>query len=301
MNIKKILPKYLMDYLRIQFYTKFGIHNQREEISYIKSKFHFILGYHLNIESPSTYNEKIQWLKLFDRQERYTSLVDKYLVRDHIKKVLGEEYLIPLHGVFNSFDEIVLDDLPNSFVMKTNHGSGGVVVCKDKRLFDYELAKKTINSSLETDYYEYSREWPYKNVKRKIIVENYIGGETVPEDYKIMCINGKVDNIMVCTGRGAGNLRFYFFTPDWKFLKYQYVDKDLPNDFTLPKPHNLKKMLQIAELLSKDIQFCRIDLYDANGKVYFGEITLYPDSGLDQDITYETDVLFGSKMKGICG
>ena len=270
-----------------------------EDEKYLKFTFRAKMHRRLDLDNPITMNEKLQWLKLYDRKDFYHTIVDKYEVRSYIKKVLGEEYLVPLLGVWERFEEIDFDALPDEFVLKTTHDSGGVAICHDKKSFDINKARKKLNKSLKNNYYYMGREWPYKDIKPRIIAEAFMdaGNGTSPDDYKILCFNGIPENIMVCTGRESGHVQYFFFDFDWHFLKYNYVDELLPDDFTLPRPANLEKMYKIAEKLSEGMPLSRIDLYEINGKIYFGEITLFPDSGFDNDITYETDLMFGKKLK----
>ena len=276
-----------------------GLFNFMPDKQYLKLMFWVRMGYPLNLDNPKTLNEKVQWLKLNDRKEKYVSIVDKYSVRDIVSKQLGTQYVIPLvGGPWSSFDEIDFSLLPNSFVLKCTHDSGGVVVCKDKNTFDMEKAKKTINASLKRNYYKYSREWPYNEISPQIIAEKYIEDDTDGElkDYKILCFNGKPENIMVCTGRFSGGVKYYFFDKEWNFLRLNHGDNELPNDFSIKRPQFLHEMLDIAEKLSTGFDLARIDLCEAQGQVWFGEITLYPDSGFDTDILEETDKCFGSKL-----
>ena len=275
-----------------------GFFDKLSDEKYIKLMFTTKLVYYPNLKQPSTYNEKIQWLKLNDRKEEYINLVDKYEVREYIKNLIGEEYLIPLIGVWESVDEIPFDKLPKQFVLKGTHNSGGVIVCSDKERLDIEKTKQSLYKTLKRNYYYQGREWPYKFIKPRIICEKYMGESDgrVPEDYKIICFNGEPQNIMVCTGRETGNVKYYFFDFDWNFLPYNRVDVNTPKDFTLPKPKNLEKMKELAEILSKPYDLSRIDLYEIEGKIYFGEVTLYPASGIDIDITKEIDKQWGSKI-----
>ena len=183
-------------------------------------------------------------------------------------------------------------------MLKTTHGSGGVVVCKNKQQFDFDRCKKMLNKSLHNNYYLWSREWPYKMVKPRVIAEEFMIDNALDElrDYKILCFHGKPENIMVCTGRAQGNVQYRFFDLNWNFLPLCHGDNKLPVGFTLDKPKRLKEMIEAARLLSQGIDLIRVDFYDANGKVYFGELTFYPDSGLDRDILPETDSEFGKKM-----
>lgn len=276
-----------------------GFFNFLSDKTFLKLAFWARLNQKLDLDNPISLNEKIQWLKLHDRKELYAKIVDKYAVREFIKNTLGEEYLVPLvGGPWNSFDEIDFDLLPSSFVLKTTHDSGGVVVVPDKSKMDKVVAKKKIMKSMKNNYFYPNREWPYKSITPKIIAEEYLVDSSGSElkDYKIICFNGKPENVMVCTGRILNQVKFYFFDWNWKFLPLNYGDELLPSDFSIPRPKKLDEMKSIATKLSEGYDLIRIDLYEANNQIYFGEMTLYPDSGFDQDITKETDLMFGKKL-----
>ena len=267
---------------------------------YLKMLFRLEMGYKLNLKDPKTFNEKLQWLKLYNRKPEYTMMVDKYAVKEYVAGIIGEEYIIPTLGVWDKFEEIDFDKLPNRFVLKTTHGGGntGVVICKDKATFDVEAAKKKLNRSLRSDIYTNFREWPYKNVKRRIIAEEYIAdsnGEL--NDYKFSTYNGEVTDVMLCADRNSEETKFYFFDSKWNLLRYNKRGKNAPKDFILPKPKNLEKMFELAAILSKGIPYLRVDLYNVDGKIYFGETTFYPASGFDPNLLPETDLLFGSRIK----
>ncbi|WP_248624394.1 ATP-grasp fold amidoligase family protein [Enterococcus cecorum] len=267
---------------------------------YIKIYYRLRVGRSLNISSPTTLNEKIQWLKFNYRNPLQTIVSDKLLVRDYITHKIGDEYLIPLLGYWDTFDQIDFDSLPNKFVLKCNHDSGGLVICDGKEHFNYKKAQKIINKSLKNNFFYIGREYQYKNIQPKILCEQYISEDgNVPVDYKIYCFNGKPDVILVCKDRFMGNsnrARYQFYDQSWNYLPLNRDDDKLPK-FDIPKPKNLDKMLEIATSLSEDFIFSRIDLYNIDGKIYFGEITLSPNSGFDPDISYETDSLFGDKLK----
>ncbi len=255
---------------------------------YLKWKFRLIMGYKLNLRNPQTFNEKLQWLKLYDRNPEYTKMVDKYEVREYIKGKIGEEYLIPLIGVYDKFDDIDFDELPNQFVIKCNHDSGGLVICKDKNKLNISRARKKINKSLKRNYYYSGREWPYKNVKPKILIEKYMEDNVDKEliDYKLYAFNGKVDYVMVCFDRFNGGTKFIYFDRNWNMKKTFSSDGIKYGDSVkLRKPKNLGKMFKFASILSKNIPFVRADFYEVNGKLYFGELTFFPSSGFDNTRT----------------
>ena len=266
---------------------------------YVKLYFRLALKRNLDLENPVTFNEKLQWMKFNDRSPLYSLVSDKYKVREYIKDQIGEKYLVPLIGKWEGVDEINFDILPNQFVLKCNHDSGGLVICKDKNQLDKKKARKKIEKSLKRQFFYIGREWQYRNIKPMVIAEELLLDKSgqPPIDYKISCFNGEVDNVMVCTGRfSKEGVKFYFFNKDWKFLRYNKGDEILPKNFTIDKPENLDEMFEIAKKLSKPFSYARIDLYNLNGKVYFSEITLSPNSGFDTDITYETDKLLGEKL-----
>ena len=251
---------------------------------YLKLLFKRRLGKKLNLRSPKTFNEKLQWLKLYDRNPLYTTLVDKYLVKEYVAGIIGEEFIIPTLGVWDNFDEIDFEKLPDRFVLKCTHDSGGVVIVEDKNAFDVDAARDKIKSRLKKNFYYPGREWPYKNVKPRIIAEQYLEDlafEHSPVDYKLMCFGGKVECSFTCTERFSGTgLKVTFFDKDWKAMPFErhYHKSDNP----IKKPEKYAEMVQIAEKLSKGIPFVRVDLYEVKGHIYFGELTLYPGCGFEE-------------------
>lgn len=240
----------------------------------------------LDLENPKTFNEKLQWLKLYNRKPEYTKMVDKYEAKKYVASVIGEEYIIPTYGVWDSFDDIDFDKLPNQFVLKCTHGSGDVIVVKDKTKLDILSAKVKLEKSLKTNYYKISREWPYKDVKPRIIAEKYMEDENTKDltDYKIYCFNGKCDYVMACIDRFKGETKFIYFDREWNMQKDFSNDGMQYGDFIkVKKPTNIDKMFHFASILSKDIPFVRIDFYECNDKLYFGEITFFPSGGFDGD------------------
>lgn len=261
---------------------------------YLKIKFRLKMNKKLDLNNPKTFNEKLQWLKLHDRKPEYTRYVDKYEVRSYIKETIGEEYLIPLIGVYNSFDEIDFDILPNQFVLKPNHTSGNVYICKDKSKIDYVKLKKEVNAWMKREYYWVHREWPYKNIKPKIICEDYMVDESGMElkDYKFMCFSGKVGCVFVCSNRNSKDgLNVDFYDTQWNHLPFE---RHYPNSGqNINKPKNFDKMIKFAEILSLDIPFVRVDFYEANEQLYFGELTFYPGSGYEEFTPESYDNLLG--------
>lgn len=263
---------------------------------FLKMYYKKYMGKTLNLKEPQTFNEKLQWLKLYNRNPEYTKMVDKYEVKNYIAEKLGEEYIIPTLGVWDTFDEIDFETLPNQFVLKCTHDSGGLVICQDKSDLDINVAREKINESLKHNYFVENREWPYKNVKPRIIAEKYMTDEAgVNEftDYKFFCFDGYVDCVMMCFDRASGDTKFYFFDEQWNLKRINKRGKEAPEGFSLPKPECIGEMFEIAKKLSKGIPFVRVDLYQSDGKVYFGELTFFPQSGVDVNLLQETDMYFG--------
>ncbi|HDR7272781.1 TPA: glycosyl transferase [Bacillus paranthracis] len=265
------------------------------DAKYLQLKYRLIMGRKLDLKNPKTFNEKLQWLKLNDRRPEYTMLVDKYEVRQHIKETIGEEYLIPLIGVYNNFDEIDFDVLPNEFVLKPNHTSGDVFICRDKSKINYRELKSEVDKWLQRDYYWLHREWPYKNVQPKIVCEKYMVDESGIDlkDYKFMCFNGEVRCSFVGLNRQSETgLNIDFYDLDWELMPFE---RHYPNSgIKLEKPKNYEKMIRLAELLSSELPFVRVDFYEINGKMYFGELTFYPGSGFEGFTPESYDELLGS-------
>jgi hypothetical protein len=267
---------------------------------FLKLEFKRKLGYSLNLKSPKSFNEKLQWLKLYNQKPEHTMIADKYAVRKYIAEKIGEEYLILLLGVWDKPEEIDFDTLPNEFVLKCNHNSGlGMYICKDKAAMNKEKVIDGLWKGLRQDYYLTGREWPYKNIPRKIICEKYLTDEEgIGEltDYKFFCFDGYVDCVMIATERQSGCPKFYFFNDKWELLRLNIRGKEAPAGFTVPKPSCIDEMFRIASILSKGFPFVRVDLYESNKKVYFGELTLYPQSGFDANILPEADEYWGGLL-----
>ena len=263
--------------------------------TYLKKKFKIKLGRELNLKNPQTLNEKLQVIKLYDRKDIYTTMVDKVAVKKYVETLIDKKYVIPTFFVYNNVDEINIEKLPNKFVMKSSHNSGNVVICENKEKFNLKKAKKILKKSLKDKYYLYYREYPYKNVTPKIIVEEYLGANV--KDYKIQCFNGKVDNILVCTGRNTKEgVKYFYFDTNWNYLDYCPYENGCNMAKQITKPKKLKEMIEIAETLSKGLPEIRVDLYYVNNKIYFGELTLFTNAGFDNTITYTADLIMGSKL-----
>lgn len=274
-----------------------GYLNWMPDEIYLKILFRIRMGKPLNLKHPNTYSEKLQWLKLYDRKPAYTRLVDKYNVRSYVKKTIGEEYLIPLvGGPWGNFDEIDFSKLPKSFVVKCTHDSGGLIICKNKDKLNKKKARGKINTCLKHKYYYAQREWPYKNVKPQIIAEKYMEDKEDKElrDYKFFCFDGKVKALFIATDRGSkgSETKFDFF--DENFIHLPFTNGH-PNAEVMPhKPEQFELMKELASKLSKGIPQVRVDLYEVNGKVYFGEMTFYHWSGMVPFVPEKWDEIFGS-------
>lgn len=252
----------------------------------------------LNIDNPKSFNEKLQWLKLYDRNPNYITMVDKLEVKKYVSKIIGDEYVIPTIGEYDSFDDIDFNALPNQFVLKCTHDSGGLVVCRDKHKLDIREAKNKINRSLKNNYFNLGREWPYKNVKPKIIAEKYMEDASSNEliDYKWFCCNGKVKFLYVSHGlENHATARISFYDLQYNEVSFRRVDYE-PFDSKPPKPKNFDDMIKIAEKLSANIPFVRIDLYEINEKIYFSEITFSPCTGLIPFEPIEWDMKLGELL-----
>lgn len=285
--------------IRFSYLSKLGFFNRLNDEKYLARKYRLVFDKKLDYDRPKTFNEKLQWLKLFDRRPEYTVMVDKYLARDYIAKTVGEQYLIPLLGVWDSPDEIDFDRLPDKFVLKCNHNSGlGMCICKNKSSLNIRKTKRELRRGLKQNYYLTGREWPYKNVPRKIIAEQFMeNGDRGLTDYKIHCFNGKPELILVCADRFTETgLTEDFFSPRWEHL--DICRPNIPNSSEkIEKPEELGEMLELAEKLSKNIPFLRVDLYVIEHKIYFSELTFFPASGFEKFEPETMDETLGSLLK----
>lgn len=265
---------------------------------YLNIGYKLKLGKKLNLRNPQTFNEKLQWLKLYDRNPQYIKMVDKYAVKEYVANIIGDEYIIPTLGVWDSFDEIDFDSLPEQFVLKCTHDSGGLVICRDKSKLDKQYAREKITKSLKVNYYWRGREWPYKGVPPRIIAEKYMQDgdkESLPV-YKFFCFNGRAAIVQVIQNDKTKNETIDYFDREWNLLDMR---QNYPNSETpLDKPPLFESMIKIADVLARDRKsFLRVDLYCIDGKIYFSEFTFFSDSGTAKFYPSSWDDILGSWME----
>lgn len=259
--------------------------------------FRAYFGYSLDLKNPKTFNEKIQWLKLYGRLERYTDMADKYEVRRYIADIIGKEYLIPLIGIWNRFEDIDFEKLPNQFVLKCTHDSNSVIICKDKAIFDIDKAKDKLNKLLKYKFYRMFREPQYKNIKPRIICEEYMTDESGGElkDYKIFCFNGMPRIIFVYYDRFT-NHKVNIYDAEWNYIPVSTAYPTDPN-VIINKPSRLGEMLDLAETLSRGISLVRVDFYSIGDRIYFGELTFTPSAGFVKFEPKEFDFEMGGWLE----
>lgn len=286
-----------------RFYTfaKKGRYDSMPDEEYLKRMYKAKMKKDLNLTTPRTFNEKLQWLKIHDRKPIYTTMVDKYEAKKYVASIIGKDYIIPTLGVWDRFDEINFDMLPNQFVLKCTHDSGGLVICRDKNKLDKKVARKKINKSLKRNYYWLGREWPYKNVKPRIIAEKYMQetqqdatctAENVLTDYKFFCFNG-VPRIMYVSKDTSNNPRTDFFDMEYQHLPIKMKDPNSRPDELPECPSQFDEMKRIAQILSAGIPHLRVDFYIIDGQLYVGELTFFHMSGFARIQPQEWDCKLG--------
>lgn len=251
----------------------------------------------INFKNPKTYNEKLNWLKIHDRNPEYTKMVDKYEAKEYAASIIGEEYIIPTLGVWDKFDDIDFDKLPNQFVLKCTHDSEGLVIVKDKSIFNKEEAKEKIEEAMKYNFYYIGREYPYKNVKPRIIAEKYMEDNKYHElrDYKFFCFDGEPKAMFIATDRSKGQTKFDYYDINFNHLD---IIQHYPNSKEkIEKPKNYKKMIELSKKLSNGLKHVRVDFYEVNGNLYFGEITFYHFSGLQPFNDEKWDYTFGKLLE----
>ena len=266
---------------------------------YLELMFRLKMGYPLDLKNPQTFNEKLQWLKLYNRRPEYTQMVDKYAVKEYVAQIIGKEYIIPTTGVWDKFGQIDFSALPERFVLKTTHGGGGggVAICNDKEHFNTAEAKRKLGKSLSVDIYRNLREWPYKNGKRRIIAEEYMqDGSGELKDYKFFCFNGRVEFFKIDFDRFVDHHANYY-DRNGKLLPFGEADLPPVPDKKLEIPHNIQEMIVLAEKLSAGIPFLRVDLYNIDEKIYFGELTFFPASGFGRISPEQYDRIIGKSLE----
>ena len=265
---------------------------------YVRVEYFIVFGKRLRLKNPQTYSEKLQWLKLHEGDPIYTRMVDKAEAKKYVTEIIGEEYIIPTYGVWNHFDEIDFDKLPDQFVLKTTHYSGGVIICKDKKTLDKNAAKVKLEKSLKNDYYYTSKEWPYKNVVPRIIAEKYMEDESGELcDYKLFCFDGKMKALFIATDRftSGEETKFDFFDENFNHLPFTNGHPNATKP--IKKPESFQQMKDLAEKLSQKIPHVRVDFYCTNGKIYFGELTFFHWGGFKRFEPEEWDFKFGEWFK----
>lgn len=257
--------------------------------TYLQLLYRFKMSHKLDLNHPKTFTEKIQWLKLYNRRPEYTLMVDKFAVKKYVTDIIGEKYVIPTLGVWDKLEDIDWDALPNEFVLKTTHGggSGGVVICKDKKTFDRNKAILTLRDSMNSDIYRSLREWPYKDVKKRVLAEKYMVPKDMVNnpiyelsDYKFFCFNGEPKYCQVIRDR-HNKESIDFYDMNWRHQEFVGLNPAASNGINpVPQPLLLDDMICICHKLSKNMKFVRIDMYVIDNRIYFGEITFYPASGM---------------------
>jgi len=291
--MKRITKRNIIDYLDSRGFFKF-----MSDEAYLKFMYKLKMKRKLNLSDPQTFNEKLQWLKIYDRKPEYTTMVDKYEAKKYVADIIGEEYIIPTLGVWDRFEDIDFDELPDQFVLKCTHDSGGLVICRDKSKLDLKAAKKKINKSLKRNYYWIGREWPYKNVRPRIIAEKFMrdGESGELRDYKIFNFNGLPDFIQVDFDR-FGNHRRNLYTTDWTFIPASNNSQyPFDENVKVVRPKKLDQMLDFARILSAEIPHLRTDFYYVDEKIYFGELTFFHGSGFARFEPDSFDRQLGEKI-----
>ena len=287
-KIKRILGRNVIEF----FYRSLGFLSDEK---YLRLLFRLRMGRKLDLDNPKTFCEKLQWLKIYGRKEIYTTMADKYLAKQFIAEKIGEKYVVPLLNAWDRFDDIDFDSLPDKFVLKCNHDSGSAIICRDKAKLDKENARKILEKSLKTDYFILKREWPYKNIKRKIIAEEYLEDEPGANlfDYKFFCLNG-IPRIMYVIEGASDNPTEAFFDMDQNYLDLEMED---PRPEIPPKlPDSFDEMKRLAAKLSEGVPFLRVDFFCVKGRLYVGELTFFHESGFGEIKPKEWDNKLGDML-----
>lgn len=278
--------------------THRGWFKKMNDMLYLRLLYRGVMGRTLHLNPPKTYNEKVQWLKLHDRNPIYPQLCDKLAVRDFVRGRIGDSYFTPIIGIWDDPDEIDFSVLPEQFVLKCTHDSGGVILCPKKSELDIEHARESLREWLTRDYSIAGREWPYRFVPRRVFAEEYIPCTkgTRPDDYKFYCFDGSVRIILLCTNRSKSHADYFYFDDELRPYPINELSISLPYDFRMPQPLHFDEMQEIARRLSAGFTHVRVDLFDTSEGVRFGEITLFDQSGLNDDFLYEGDLAMGDML-----
>lgn len=264
---------------------------------YLQRRYKRLMGKKLNLNPPVTYNEKLNWIKLYDRNPKYTMLADKYAVRGYVKDKIGDQYLVPLLGVWDRVEDIDFDKLPDQFVLKCTHDSESAVVCTNKQTLNIANTKRNLKKALGTNFYWYNREWVYKDIPRRVIAEKYLEDPIDKElrDFKIFCFDGVPKAMFIATDRGIHETKFDFYDMDFNHLDFtqHYPNSDKP----VRKPLSFELMKELAAKLSEGLRHVRVDFYEVSGKVYFGEITFFHHGGTTPFVPEEWDYTFGKWLR----
>lgn len=297
-KIKKVIKLIIDSEFRKYFFLSRGWFKHYDDKKALDCLFKYKIGKNIAWDNPQSFNEKLQWIKLYDRNPLYTVLVDKISSKEYVRNIIGDKYVVPTLGIYKRFDDINFEELPKSFVIKCNNDSGGVCICKDKATFDKKRAKRKIEKAMRTNFYWKFREWAYKDIEPKIIVEEYL--EAVAEcdvpEYKIFCFDGTAKMIDVCMGKAHTLERTNDYC-DMNLNRLPFTSL-LPNSKgNLEKPLNYQKMIEIAEKLSKGFPEVRMDFYNIEGKIYFGEFTFTSNAGMEKFEPEEWDYNIGKWIK----
>ena len=302
MIVKKIInyiahPRKCVRYIEDRMlHSSYG--KKMKDEKYLKKMFKLKMGYELNLDNPKTYNEKLQWLKLNYKNPDTIKMVDKFLSKQFVADRIGEEYVVPLYGVWDRFDDIDFDVLPHQFVLKTTHDCGGVVVCKNKNCFNKKKAKRFLLKHLKREYFYHCREWQYKFVKPRIIAEKYMKdskdqAEEGLTDYKFFCFNGDPKAMFIATDRAKADAETKFDFFDMEFNHLPFTNGHPNSDKPIGKPEQFDLMIELSRKLSKDLPHVRVDFYESDGKIYFGELTFFHWGGFVPFEPKEWDDKFG--------
>ncbi len=300
-NVFKMLGNFLTNAdIRMGYLCKLGWYHRTDDATFLRKKAKIVMGKDLDLENPKTVCEKMNWLKIHDRNPRYTTLVDKYRVKELVADKIGKEHVIPVIGMWTNVDDIDIEKLPEQFVLKCNHDSGSIVVCKNKQEFNWKKARKHLKQSLKLNYYALSREWPYKDVQKCIIAEPYIDslGKKDSIEYKVTCCNGKVECVTIC--QGIAHSSFDVRTNDHYTTDFEHMDWYVnykPAKVAPAKPEHWDQIIRFSEILAEGIPHLRVDFYVINGVLTFGECTFYSWGGFMNFCPPECDAEFGKYIQ----